>query len=108
MTEMVTGVDLIAEQIRAAQGEVLRLKQEDIQLKVRQYSTENGSPHENYNRIALFMDFVFDGQTRAQPKASVLSDLQPLVSCGAVSCLWMPFTVGGKFELASVYGMMFC
>ena len=34
MTEMVTGVDLIAEQIRAAQGEVLRYKQEDIQLKV--------------------------------------------------------------------------
>ena len=31
---MVTGVDLIAEQIRAAQGEVLRYKQEDIQLKV--------------------------------------------------------------------------
>lgn len=41
MTEMVTGVDLIAEQIRAAQGEVLRLKQEDIQLKVRQCSPEN-------------------------------------------------------------------
>ena len=35
MTEMVTGVDLIAEQIRAAQGEVLSYKQEDIQLKVR-------------------------------------------------------------------------
>ena len=34
MTEMITGVDLIAEQIRAAQGEVLRYKQEDIQLKV--------------------------------------------------------------------------
>ena len=34
MTEMVTGVDLIAEQIRAAQGEVLSYKQEDIQLKV--------------------------------------------------------------------------
>ena len=34
---MVTGVDLIAEQIRAAQGEVLHYKQEDIQLKVRQY-----------------------------------------------------------------------
>ncbi|DBA73670.1 hypothetical protein WJX79_004143 [Trebouxia sp. C0005] len=33
VTEMVTGVDLIAEQIRAAQGEVLRYKQEDIQLK---------------------------------------------------------------------------
>ena len=34
VTEMVTGVDLICEQIRAAQGEVLRYKQEDIQLKV--------------------------------------------------------------------------
>lgn len=33
VTEMITGVDLIAEQIRAAQGEVLRYKQEDIQLK---------------------------------------------------------------------------
>lgn len=34
VTEMVTGVDLICEQIRAAQGEVLRYKQEDIELKV--------------------------------------------------------------------------
>ena len=34
VTEMVTGVDLIAEQIRAAQGEVLSYKQEDIHLKV--------------------------------------------------------------------------
>lgn len=33
VTEMVTGVDLICEQIRAAQGEVLRYKQEDIELK---------------------------------------------------------------------------
>ena len=38
VTEMVTGVDLICEQIRAAQGEVLRYKQEDIQLKVRTHS----------------------------------------------------------------------
>jgi len=35
VTEMITGVDLIQEQILAAQGEVLRFKQEDIQLKVR-------------------------------------------------------------------------
>ena len=34
VTEMITGVDLIQEQILAAQGEVLRFKQEDIQLKV--------------------------------------------------------------------------
>ena len=34
MTEMITGVDLIAEQIKAAQGQVLRFKQEDIQIKV--------------------------------------------------------------------------
>ena len=33
VTEMITGVDLIQEQIRAAQGEVLRYKQEDIQIK---------------------------------------------------------------------------
>ena len=33
MTEMITGIDLIQEQIRAAQGEVLRFKQEDIQIK---------------------------------------------------------------------------
>lgn len=31
---MITGLDLIQEQIRAAQGEVLRYKQEDIQIKV--------------------------------------------------------------------------
>ena len=33
VTEMITGVDLIQEQIRAAQGEVLRYKQEDIVIK---------------------------------------------------------------------------
>jgi acetyl-CoA carboxylase biotin carboxylase subunit len=33
VTEMITGIDLIQEQINAAQGEVLRFKQEDIQLK---------------------------------------------------------------------------
>jgi acetyl-CoA carboxylase biotin carboxylase subunit len=33
VTEMITGVDLIQEQIRAAQGEVLRYKQEDIKIK---------------------------------------------------------------------------
>ena len=35
MTEMITGIDLIQEQIKAAQGDVLRFKQEDIQMKVR-------------------------------------------------------------------------
>ena len=34
MTEMITGVDLIQEQIKAAQGDVLRFKQEDIVIKV--------------------------------------------------------------------------
>ncbi|CAL5225674.1 g8537 [Coccomyxa viridis] len=33
VTEMITGLDLIQEQVRAAQGEVLRYKQEDIQFK---------------------------------------------------------------------------
>ena len=37
VTEMITGIDLIQEQIKAAQGEVLRFKQEDIQLKVHQF-----------------------------------------------------------------------
>jgi acetyl-CoA carboxylase biotin carboxylase subunit len=40
VTEMITGIDLIQEQIRAAQGEVLRFKQEDIQIKVRTPSHE--------------------------------------------------------------------
>lgn len=40
VTEMITGIDLIQEQIRAAQGEVLRFKQEDIQIKVRTPSYE--------------------------------------------------------------------
>ena len=35
VTEMITGVDLVQEQLRAAQGEVLRFKQEDIKIKVR-------------------------------------------------------------------------
>jgi acetyl/propionyl-CoA carboxylase alpha subunit len=34
VTEMITGIDLIQEQIRAAQGEVLRYKQEDIKISV--------------------------------------------------------------------------
>ena len=34
VTEMITGVDLIQEQLRAAQGIKLRYKQEDIQIKV--------------------------------------------------------------------------
>ncbi|CAK0733741.1 hypothetical protein CVIRNUC_000325 [Coccomyxa viridis] len=33
VTEMITGLDLIQEQVRAAQGEVLRWKQEDIKIK---------------------------------------------------------------------------
>ena len=35
VTEMITGVDLIQEQIRAAQGITLRFKQEDIKISVR-------------------------------------------------------------------------
>ena len=35
VTEMITGVDLIQEQIKAAQGDVLRFKQEDIKIKAR-------------------------------------------------------------------------
>ena len=34
MTEMITGIDLIKEQIRVAQGAELRFKQEDIEMKV--------------------------------------------------------------------------
>ena len=33
MTEMITGVDLIQEQLRAAQGHVLRFNQEDIKIE---------------------------------------------------------------------------
>jgi len=34
VTEMITGVDLIQEQIRVAQGQKLRLTQDDIKFKV--------------------------------------------------------------------------
>ncbi len=34
VTEMITGIDLIKEQIQVAQGEKLRFKQEDIEMKV--------------------------------------------------------------------------
>ena len=33
VTEMITGIDLIQEQLRAAQGHVLRIKQEDVKIK---------------------------------------------------------------------------
>jgi acetyl-CoA carboxylase biotin carboxylase subunit len=42
VTEMITGIDLIQEQIRAAQGEVLRYKQEDIVIKVLSCAAETG------------------------------------------------------------------
>jgi acetyl/propionyl-CoA carboxylase alpha subunit len=34
VTEMITGIDLIQEQLKVAMGGTLRFKQEDIQLKV--------------------------------------------------------------------------
>jgi biotin carboxylase len=48
VTEMITGVDLIQEQIRVAQGHKLRFTQEDIQFKVsgagpRPISSERGA-----------------------------------------------------------------
>ena len=33
VTEMVTGIDLIKEQIRIASGEPLRIKQDDVQMR---------------------------------------------------------------------------
>ena len=87
MTEMVTGVDLIAEQIRAAQGEVLRLKQEDIQLKVRQCSPGNktilsrmwqriiSSTSCNSNMFTRAIAGIICLQTRSLP------DLQLLLFC---------------------------
>ncbi len=41
VTEMITGKDLIHEQIRVAQGYKLRFKQEDIQFKVGQHALLN-------------------------------------------------------------------
>jgi acetyl/propionyl-CoA carboxylase alpha subunit len=43
---MITGLDLIQEQVRAAQGEVLRWKQEDITIKVRGHSQSDTLPEE--------------------------------------------------------------
>lgn len=34
VTEMITGIDLIQEQIKVAMGETLKFKQEDLQIKV--------------------------------------------------------------------------
>lgn len=59
VTEMVTGVDLIAEQIRAAQGEVLRYKQEDIQLKVSYHLTLPNSCHAHFTS-ALMLPLTAD------------------------------------------------
>jgi acetyl/propionyl-CoA carboxylase alpha subunit len=44
VTEMVTGVDLIQEQIRVAQGHRLPFTQDDIVLKVRQATSGLSSP----------------------------------------------------------------
>ena len=41
---MITGVDLIQEQIRAAQGIKLRYKQEDIKIKVTQPTLQTSQP----------------------------------------------------------------
>lgn len=46
MTEMITGVDLIQEQIRVAQGHKLPFTQEDITFKVRALC--QGGPHALY------------------------------------------------------------
>ena len=56
MTEMITGVDLIQEQILAAQGEVLRFKQEDIQLKV-SASCSGLLPAESYTAVVAKLGF---------------------------------------------------
>ena len=44
VTEMITGVDLIQEQIRVAQGEKLRFTQEDIKFKVRDGCSNSSTP----------------------------------------------------------------
>src|SRR3712207_7424668 len=46
VTELVTGIDLVREQIRMAYGHPLRFKQEDIQMRDRK-STRLNSSHAN-------------------------------------------------------------
>lgn len=52
MTEMITGLDLIQEQVRAAQGEVLRWKQEDIKIKVPGQSLSDTLPEDCQAMVA--------------------------------------------------------
>lgn len=52
---MITGVDLIQEQLRAAQGQVLRFKQEDIVIKVAAQSLLPGDCTHAHVAIHLIM-----------------------------------------------------
>ena len=72
MTEMITGLDLIQEQVRAAQGEVLRWKQEDIKIKVPGQSLSDTLPEE-----------FFPGLPGAGCKSSFWPVMQRLVNAAA-------------------------
>ena len=72
MTEMVTGIDLIREQIRVAQGHVLRFKQEDISLKVRTLA----------QNVALMLWLLQAGRHLAGSACVALSDVLDAFVCG--------------------------
>ena len=72
VTEMVTGIDLIREQIRVAQGHVLRFKQEDISLKVRTLA----------QNVALMLWLLEAGRHLTGSACVALSDVLDAFVCG--------------------------
>ena len=62
VTEMITGVDLIQEQLRAAQGIKLRYKQEDIQIKVQPSPPASTRPQ--HGVLPHCLDMLAHGQQR--------------------------------------------
>lgn len=58
---MITGVDLIQEQIRVAQGEKLRYTQQDITFKVRVQGFQGGVAEERTSRSGLWCCVYAEG-----------------------------------------------
>jgi len=82
VTEMITGLDLIQEQVRAAQGEVLRYKQEDIKIKV----TTTNSQCRGFVMLREIQKCVLGSEAQLQIQHSMLARL-PALSSALLFCI---------------------